>query len=83
MGKVVNIIGMDISKRYFQLHGATAGGEPVLRKKLTRSKLLGFLAAQPVCRVVMESVRQRSPLGAADPGARPRGPPDSPSVRVT
>ena len=54
MGKVVNIIGMDISKRYFQLHGATAGGEPVLRKKLTRSKLLGFLAAQPVCRVVME-----------------------------
>ena len=57
--------------------------EVVLRKKLTRSKLLGFLAAQPVCRVVMESVRQRPPLGAADPGARPRGPPDSPSVRVT
>ena len=50
MDKVVSIIGIDISKRYFQLHGATAGGEPVLRKKLTRSKLLGFLAkaAPPV-----------------------------------
>ena len=49
MGKVVSIIGIDISKRYFQLPGATAGGEPVLRKKLTRSKLLGFLVGQPLC----------------------------------
>ena len=54
IGKVVSIIGIDISKRYFQLHSATADGEPVLRKKLTRSKLLGFLAGQPFCRVVME-----------------------------
>ena len=54
MGKMVSIIGIDISKRYFQLHGATADGEPVLRRKLTRSKLLGFLAKQSVCRVVME-----------------------------
>ena len=54
MGKVVSIIGIDISKRYFQLHGATEGGEPVLRRKLTRSKLLEFLAKQPVCRVAME-----------------------------
>ncbi len=54
MDKVVSIIGIDISKRYFQLHGATAGGEPVLRKKLTCSKLLGFLARQPACRVVLE-----------------------------
>ena len=29
-------------------------GEPVLRRQLTRPKLLGFLAKQPVCRVVME-----------------------------
>ncbi len=52
--KVVSIIGIDISKRYFHLHGATADGEPVLRRKLTRSKLLEFLAGQPVCQVVME-----------------------------
>ena len=54
MDKVVSIIGIDISKRYFQLHGAAADGEPVLRRKLTRSKLLEFLAGQPVCQVVME-----------------------------
>ena len=54
MGKVVSIIGIDISKRYFQLHGATADSEPALRRKLTRSQLLGFLAGQPACRVVME-----------------------------
>ena len=54
MGKVITIIGIDISKRYFQLHGATASGEPVLRRQLTRPKLLEFLAKQPVCRVVME-----------------------------
>ena len=54
MGEMVSIIGIDISKRYFQLHGATADGEPALRRKLTRSKLLGLLAKQPVCQVVME-----------------------------
>ena len=54
MGKEITIIGIDISKMYFQLHGATASGEPVLRRQLTRPKLLGFLAKQPVCRVVME-----------------------------
>ena len=33
----VSIIGIDISKRSFQLqHGATASGEPVLRGKLSR-----------------------------------------------
>ena len=46
MGKMVSIIGIDISKRYFQLHGATADGEPVLRRKLTRSKLLEFLVGR-------------------------------------
>ena len=29
MGKVVSVIGIDISKRYFQLHGAATDGEPV------------------------------------------------------
>ena len=54
MDKVVSVIGIDISKRYFQLHGATADGEPVLRGKLTRSNVLTFLGGQPACRVVME-----------------------------
>ena len=32
----VSIIGIDISKRSFQLHGATDSGTPVLRRKLSR-----------------------------------------------
>ena len=32
----INIIGIDISKRSFQLHGATAEGKPVFGKKLSR-----------------------------------------------
>ena len=51
----VSIIGIDISKRSFQVHGATADGAPVLRRKLTRAKVLEFLASQPRCVVVMET----------------------------
>ena len=49
------IIGIDISKRSFQLHGATEAGDPVFRKKLSRSKLLAFLSEVPTCLVVMEA----------------------------
>lgn len=51
----VSIIGIDISKSSFQLHGATTGGEPVFCKKLSRGKVLKFLASQPACLVVMEA----------------------------
>ena len=51
----VSIIGLDISKRSFQVHGATADGAPVLRRKLTRAKVLEFLASQARCLVVMET----------------------------
>ena len=54
----VSIIGIDISKRSFQLHGATVDGTPVLRRKLSRGKVLEFLASQPPCLVVMETCCQ-------------------------
>ena len=50
-----SIIGIDISKRSFQVHGATSDGAPVLRRKLSRAKVLEFLASQPPCLVVMET----------------------------
>ena len=49
------IIGIDISKRSFQLHGATAEGKPVFRRTLSRGKFLGFLSELPSCLVVMEA----------------------------
>jgi transposase len=51
----VSIIGLDIAKHVFQAHGADASGRAVLRKKLSRSKVLPFLASQPRCRVVLEA----------------------------
>lgn len=51
----VNIIGIDIAKRVFQLHGACANGSVVFRKKLSRTQFLSFLAAQPCCVVAMEA----------------------------
>ena len=51
----VSIIGIDISKRSFQLHGATDSGIPVLRRKLSRSRMVEFFASQAPCRVVMEA----------------------------
>ena len=48
-------IGIDLAKNSFQLHGARADGSVAFRKKLSRSKLLDFVAAQPRCTVAMEA----------------------------
>ena len=51
----VNMIGIDLAKNSFQLHGARADGSVAFRKKLSRAKLLDFVAAQPRCTVAMEA----------------------------
>jgi transposase len=51
----VTTIGLDIAKASFQAHGADATGAVVFRRKLTRGRLLAFLAAQPRCLVAMEA----------------------------
>lgn len=53
--KDVSIIGVDLAKQVFQLHGATAAGEVVFRKKLPRKQFLAFMQAHPGCRVAMEA----------------------------
>jgi len=42
-------IGLDIAKYVFHMHGADAAGHVLFRKRITRAKLLGFLAAQARC----------------------------------
>ena len=54
MGEV-STIGMDLAKSVFQVHGADASGAVVFRKKLRRSQVLSFFAAQPPCTVAMEA----------------------------
>ena len=51
----VSIIGIDLAKRSFQVHGARADGSVAYRRKLSRGKLLSFLASQPPCTVAMEA----------------------------
>jgi len=51
----VAVVGVDLAKSVFQVHGVDARGEVVLRRKLSRSKLLAFFAGLPRCLVGMET----------------------------
>ena len=51
----INIIGIDLAKQVFQLHGANADGSVAFRKKLSRAQLMPFLADQSHCTVAMEA----------------------------
>ena len=53
--EMATIIGIDLAKRVFQLHGAAEDGRAVLRKKVSRPQLLGFLSRQPKTVVAMEA----------------------------
>ncbi len=54
MGEV-SIIGIDLAKQSFQVHGARADGSVAYRKKLSGGKVLSFVASQPRCVVAMEA----------------------------
>jgi transposase len=54
MGEVT-IIGVDLAKNVFQLHGAASDGTVVYRKKLSRPQFARFIAEQSPCLVAMEA----------------------------
>lgn len=43
----VAIVGLDLAKRVFQAHGATADGRVAFRKKLSRGQVLAFFTGLP------------------------------------
>lgn len=49
------IIGVDLAKAVFQIHGASMTGEVTVRKTLTREKFRRYMTAQPACLVVFEA----------------------------
>jgi transposase len=51
----VTTIGLDISKRFFQVHGADASGRAILREKLRRNQVAAFFANLPPCVVGLEA----------------------------
>lgn len=61
----VSIIGLDLAKNVFQAHGAAADGAVVFRRKLSRTQLLKFMAAQEPCIVAMEACASAHHWGRA------------------
>ena len=51
----VSIIGIDLAKHVFQLHGAAADGAVLFRRRLRRERMLEFLASMSKCVVAMEA----------------------------
>jgi transposase len=51
----VQVIGLDIAKSVFQLHGVDASGATVLQKRLTRARLLPFFEKLPPCLIGIEA----------------------------
>jgi len=54
MGEV-STIGLDLAKSIFQIHGVDADGVVVIRKRISRAKLLEYFAALPACLVGIEA----------------------------
>ena len=51
----MSLIGIDLARRSFQLHGASRDGSVGFGKKLPRDRLLPFLAGHPPVTVAMEA----------------------------
>ncbi len=51
----ITTVGLDLAKNVFQVHGADARGQVVLRKKLRRAQVLDFFATLQPCAVAMEA----------------------------
>ena len=52
--KNLTLLGIDLAKNVFQLHGIDGKGNCVLKKQLSRQKLPEFIAQLPKCTIVME-----------------------------
>ncbi len=49
------VLGIDLAKQSFQLHGGDARGNIVLKKKLSRKKLSEFIVQLPTCIIGLEA----------------------------
>ena len=51
----ISVIGLDLAKNVFQVHGVDAEGEVMLRKQLSRAQMQRFFAQLPPCLIGMEA----------------------------
>lgn len=55
MDEEVSIVGVDLAKQVFQVHGSAADGRVLFRKKLSRTQFSKFMALLSPCVVAMEA----------------------------
>jgi transposase len=51
----VTLLGIDLAKNVFQLHGVNRYGKAVLKKRLKRADLAEFISNLPPCKIAMEA----------------------------
>lgn len=51
----ITVIGIDLAKNVFQIHGVDERGKTVLKKKLKRDQLAAFFVNLPACLIGMEA----------------------------
>ncbi len=51
----IRIVGLDIAKSVFQVHGVDGDGEVVVRRRLKRARVLPFFASIEPCRIGIEA----------------------------
>lgn len=51
----ISLLGIDIAKDVFQLHGADSLGKKLLKKRISRNELADYIIKLPSCTIVMES----------------------------
>jgi len=61
MGKITTV-GIDLAKNVFSVHAVDEAGQVVLRKTITRARLMATVAQWPLCSIGMEG----SACGPAD-----------------
>lgn len=53
--KDIKVVGIDLAKNVFQIHGTDGYGKGILRKRLSREKLIEFAANLPACLIGIEA----------------------------
>jgi len=51
----IQVVGLDIAKNVFHVHGADGAGRPTIRRQLRRTELLRFFANLPPCIIGLEA----------------------------
>ena len=51
----ISVLGIDLAKNTYQLHGVDGVGKAVLKKRISRNELAAYIAGLPPCRIAMEA----------------------------